>query len=175
MGIYKVIKGNLITLALNGQFDVIGHCTNAQCVMGGGVAVPMREVFRCNEYPMEDVSTRGDVNKLGQIDWGIHGIKDGELTGNYAYKLLPEEGYVAVVNMYGQYHYGMNHLDGVSKPLDYEALTLCMRKMNKIFKGMRIGFPYVIGCGLAGGVKNVVIEIIKREFKDCDVTMVNYN
>lgn len=94
------------------------------------------------------------------------------MTGESFYKELPKDGYVAAVNMYGQYNYGMNHTDGSSRPLDYEALTLCMRKMNMIFKGMKIGFPYVIGCGLAGGDKDVVINIIKKELKDCDVTLV---
>ena len=169
---YKEIKGDIIELALKGEFDVIGHCTNAMCVMGGGMAVPMRKVFNCNNYPMENISTRGDINKLGQIDWGIYGIQDGNLNGIYEYKSLPKKDFVAVVNMYGQYNYGYS--DG-KPPLDYEALRLCMRKMNFIFKGKRIGLPYVIGCGLAGGDKEIVIQMIKEEFCDCEVTMVNYN
>ena len=57
---------------------------------------------------------------------------------------------LVVVNSYTQYNYGKNHTDGVSKPLDYEALTMCMRKINHTFKGKRIGLPQ-IGAGLAGG------------------------
>lgn len=172
MGNYKEIKGDMIELALKGQFDVIGHCTNAMCVMGGGIAVPMKNMFMCNKYPMEELSTRGDINKLGQIDWGIHGIQNGNLNGNYEYKSLPRKDFVAVVNMYGQYNYGYSDN---KPPLDYEALRLCMRKMNFIFKGKKIGLPYVIGCGLAGGNKEFVTRMIKDEFFDCDVTMVNFS
>jgi hypothetical protein len=87
--------------------------------------------------------------------------------------------------------YGTNHTDGVSKPLDYEALTLCLRKINHIFKGLHIGLP-LIGCHLAGGVwdyeqlpegeqfdyitgrKKDVKTIIKQELKDMNVTIVHY-
>lgn len=65
MGNYREVEGDLIDLALKGEFNVIGHCTNAHCVMGGGIAVPMRQIFKCNEYPMENHSTKGDANKLG--------------------------------------------------------------------------------------------------------------
>jgi len=76
-----------------------------------------------------------------------------------------------VVNLYSQYHYGKNHKDGVKLPIDYEALTLGLRKMNHVFKGKRIGLPQ-IGCGLAGGDPIVVKKIIKNELKDCNVTVV---
>jgi len=62
--------------------------------------------------------------------------------------------------------------DGVSKPLDYEALTLCMRKINHIFKGKHIGLPGFIGGGLAGGDVSKIREIIKKELKDCKVSIV---
>jgi glycine/serine hydroxymethyltransferase len=47
-----------------------------------------------------------------------------------------------------------------------------MRKMNFQFSGLRIGLPYVIGCGLAGGDWNHIKTIIQNELKDCDVTIV---
>lgn len=175
MGKYNVANGNLITMALDGEFDVIGHCTNAMCLMGAGIAVSMKNIFKCDTYPLEDKSTRGDINKLGQIDWCSHKIENSFPTGDMVHKLLPGDGYLAVVNMYGQYNYGKNYLNGSDKPLDYEALALCMRKMNFQFSGLRIGLPYVIGCGLAGGDKNIVIDIIKKEFTDCDVTLVDFN
>lgn len=64
--------------------------------------------------------------------------------------------------------------DGVKNPLDYEALTLCMRKINHTFVGKKIGLPK-IGSNLAGGDWNIIKEIIKKELKDCDVTVVIYN
>jgi hypothetical protein len=64
--------------------------------------------------------------------------------------------------------------DGEQKPLDYDALILCLRKMNHIFKGKRIGLPQ-IGCGLARGNWAIVKELIINELKDCNVTVVIYN
>jgi len=59
------------------------------------------------------------------------------------------------------------------KPLDYEALTLCLRKINWVFSGKHIGLPK-IGAGLAGGDWEQIKQIIKNELNDCDVTVVIY-
>ena len=77
------------------------------------------------------------------------------------------------MNAYTQFNYGRNHADGDAKPLSYEALTLCMKKMNILFAGKHIGLPK-IGAGLAGGDWERIKEIIQRELKDCKVTVVNY-
>ena len=48
-----------------------------------------------------------------------------------------------------------------------------MRKINHIFKGKHIGLPW-LGTGLAGGSRKIVKQIIQRELKDCNITMVEY-
>lgn len=154
---YNEVYGDLIQLAKEGNFDVIAHGCNCMCQMGAGIAPQMVEAFGVNQYDLEQSYTRGDINKLGQIEWYV------EREGPIRY----------VVNAYTQYSYGRNHADGVSKPLDYEALTLCMRKINHRFKGLRIGLPQ-IGAGLAGGDWNRIKQIIQTELKDCDVTVVIY-
>jgi O-acetyl-ADP-ribose deacetylase (regulator of RNase III) len=123
--------------------------------MGAGMAVPMARNFGCSTYPLEDLSTRGDINKLGQIEWKKYPVSI--------------ENSVYVVNAYTQYN-----PNPLLKPLDYEALTLCMRKMNSIFRGMRIGLP-MIGAGLAGGDWERIKTIIQTELKDCDTTIVIFN
>ena len=75
-----------------------------------------------------------------------------------------------VINAYTQYYYGRNSLAS-HIPLDYDALTLCLRKINYIFKGKHIGLPQ-IGCGLAGGDWNLVKEIIQKELCDMNITIV---
>ena len=99
-------------------------------------------------------------------------------TGNGIRKSNPNDLYVGdilvtVVNAYTQYSYGRNHSDGVDKPIDYEALTLCLRKMNHNFKNLKIGLPK-IGSGLAGGEWEKIEKIIQKELRDCDITVVNY-
>ena len=175
---FKIDKGCLITKALNGEFDVIAHGCNCFCTQKSGIAVKMVDTFKTDSFPMEMLG-KGDINKLGQIDFMnfYKGKKDSLFHDEDWYfsfdrKEIPD---LVVVNAYTQYKYGSNHTDGVKKPLDYEALTLCMRKINHIFAGKHIGLPGLIGCGLAGGKEEIVKEIIKKELKDCDVTIVYLN
>lgn len=153
---YKEIEGNLITLAKEGMFDVIAHGCNCFCKMGRGIAPQMAEAFGCGPgrglYKLEGAIHIGDINKLGQIEYKPINIGPGET--------------VIVVNAYTQYHW-----DTQTKPFDYEAFIICVRKMNKLFKGLDIGLPQ-IGSHLAGGDWEVIKKIIKKELKDCKVTVV---
>lgn len=145
---YKEVYGNLITLAKNGEFDVIVHGCNCLSNMGAGLAPQMADAFGCDQFEMEKWGQ--DIQKLGCIDWenfvigknSIWNLKNSDNKEND-----PE---LSVVNAYTQYKYGRNHKDGIFRPIDYDALTLCFRKMNVIFKGKHIGVPQ-IGAGLAGG------------------------
>ena len=170
--LYQEIEGNLITFAREGMFNVITHGCNCLCNMKAGIAPQMAKEFGCDQFKMEGKEYVGNVNKLGTIDYQTMWFEDKKKWTQY-----PDEGgkwvthKLVVVNSYTQYSYGKNHADGVTKPLDYEALTLCLRKIGYIFKGQRIGLPQ-IGCGLAGGDWNIVKNIIQTELKDCDVTVV---
>ena len=171
----KIIEGDLIALAKQGHFDVITHGCNCWNQMGAGIAVAMKQNFSCDKFPMEHPNYRGDINKLGTIDYRIISLEiDKSIKIGNLNLLAPVFGTLAVVNSYTQYRYGRNHPDGVQKPVDYDAITLCMRKINHIFKGKSIGLPK-IGCGLAGGEWSVVRQIIERELVDMDVTIINFN
>ena len=191
------VDGDLIKLAKQGRFDVIVHGCNCFCQMGAGIAPQMAEAFGCDEFEKEiltyteyddvgdmyEVKTnnKGDINKLGTIDWEMQYLwfdhpmaKDGlavpmnhRTVGQLNTKCL------VVVNAYTQYKYGRNHKDGAVAPFDYEAFTLCMRKMNKVFEGSHIGMPK-IGAGLAGGSWQRIERIIDAELWSCEVTVVNY-
>lgn len=181
MGSYREIKGDLITLAINGEFDVISHGCNCFCQMGAGIAPQMGKAFNAHMFPLEAEVYKGDMNKLGSIDCGTTYVKGGAIT-----RALPFEAFgnhissddtqheLMVVNSYTQYGFGRNHKGGTNAPLDYEALTLCLRKINNRFKGKHIGLPQ-IGCGLAGGNWERVQYIIHDSLVDCDVTAVIYN
>lgn len=168
---FNYVDGDLIKLALSGKFDVIAHGCNCLSNMGAGLAPHMARTFGCDNFPMENLGA--DINKLGCIDYRTYvisksGIWDSKLDDN-----INEDPLLTVVNAYTQFRYGRNHADGDKNPLDYEALTLCMRKMNHRFKGKHIGLPK-IGAGLAGGDWNKIEDIIKKELKDCRVTIVNF-
>lgn len=156
---YKEIHGDLIKLAQKGKFDVIAHGCNIFATMGAGIAPLMAKNFGADKLPLEHPSLAGDVNKLGQIDY--------DTVGGQSHPML------TIVNCYTQQGFGRNHSNGSSKPIDYEALTLCMRKINHTFKGKHIGLPK-IGAGLAGGSWRKIKNIIKRELYSCNVTVVIY-
>jgi O-acetyl-ADP-ribose deacetylase (regulator of RNase III) len=175
------IEGDLIDLALKGNFDVIVHGCNCFCQMRNGLAPQMAKAFGCDKFSLElseyaneygdiiPTNNVGDVNKLGQIQYKIFGIKNEKVywivqVGSDIHKL-------AVVNAYTQFKYGTNHHDGDETPFDYEAFTLCMRKINHRFNGYKIGLPR-IGAGLAGGDWEIIKQIITKELKDCYVTIV---
>jgi len=142
----KEIKGNLITLAQQGKFHLITHGCNCFCKMSSGIAPQIKEAFP-NAWEADLRTSKGDFNKLGNYSFGFW----KELT---------------IINSYTQYNYNVTE-----KPLDYEALTMCMRKINHEWSGLSIGLPK-IGAGLAGGDWNKIKSIIERELKDMDVTIV---
>lgn len=159
---YKEVKGDLIEMAKQGKFHVIAHGCNCFCTMGAGIAPQMAKAFGCDMYPKENRKHKGDINKLGTIEGFPHQENTKDFVGMFA-----------VVNAYTQFGFGRNHAGGVDTPLDYEALTLCLRKINYNFEGLDVGLPK-IGCGLAGGDWKKVKKIIKEELKDCNVTIVIY-
>jgi O-acetyl-ADP-ribose deacetylase (regulator of RNase III) len=166
---YSEINGDLITLANAGTFEVITHGCNCHCTMGAGIAPQMAKAFRCDTFEMEDEEHKGDINKLGTIDYELLYFSNWDKK----FQKYPDDGdqilyKLYVVNSYTQYNYGTD-----SRPLDYDALTLCLRKINFTFKGKHIGLPQ-IGAGLAGGNWNRIQSIIQQELKDCRVTVVIY-
>ena len=195
---YQEIQGDLIRLAKQGTFDVITHGCNCFCTMGAGIAPQMADAFGCDEFKMEIESyidytedgldfkvktkNKGDINKLGTIDyqhqylWFEHpAVTEPGVAYPMNSKSPGQPGVkdIIVVNSYTQYNYGKNHKDGVAKPIDYEALALCLRKINKTFTGKHIGLPK-IGAGLAGGDWNRIKNIIQTELKDMQVSVVIY-
>lgn len=169
--------GNLIELALAGEFDVIAHGCNCFCRMGAGLAPKMAAVFGCDKFPMENLNHSGDINKLGTIDYSFLYVKDGEdpliefprdplLKVADPQLLLGGWKKLIVVNCYTQYYPG--------KDLDYGALEMCMYKLRHKFKGLKFGLPK-IGAGLAGGTWEYISEIINNQFQGEHVTVVEYN
>jgi len=176
------IKGDLIKLAQQGEFDVIVQGNNYFCVQGAGLAPQMVKAFGTDKFPMERDLYKGDINKLGCIDFRairrVHDRKNessyfGSFNSIYVKSFEENEKVLYVVNAYTQYGFGRNHSNGTENPVDYDAVTMVMRKINHEFKGKHIGLPR-IGAGLAGGDWNKIKGIILRELTDCDVTLVEY-
>lgn len=158
------VKGDLISLAKAGTYDVIAHGCNSFCTQTRGVAKQFASAFSTadpNIYKLEGPRFKGDINKLGQIEFRTH-----ILAHNPIKSVQPQS--LVVVNAYTQYRYGTKEAN-----IDYDALRLCLRKMNVRFKGKHIGLPK-IGSDLAGGDWQIIERMIKQELKDCSTTVVLY-
>lgn len=151
MPINKVVKGDLIKMAKQGNFDVIAHGCNCFCTMGAGIAKRIKEEFP-SAYIADCQTVKGDKSKLGQFTMVV--IND----------------YLDVWNMYTQYNYGGKN------PISYYGITRSFLQLNDFYKGcgVRIGIPK-IGSGLAGGDWGIIEEIINGCTPDIDITLVEYD
>lgn len=153
------ITGDLISLAKEGVYDVIAHGCNCFNTQSKGIAREFATTFNTadpNLYRLEHARFRGDINKLGQIEFRHHTLQSDKSKS------------VIVVNAYTQYKYGTQQIN-----IDYDALRLCLRKINHRFKGKHVGLP-AIGAGLSGGDWSIIERIIVKELFDCKVTVVLY-
>jgi O-acetyl-ADP-ribose deacetylase (regulator of RNase III) len=150
-------RGNL----LDSNCDIIVHQVNCQGVMGSGIAKQIRdkwpEVFtRYQEYMNYfwnmGIATSSE-HYLGQMQ--LIKVEDGKWVANFFSqdKYLPR---------------GICHTD-------YEAFRICCKKLKSniddyaILKKVTIGFPYKIGCGLAGGDWSIISKIIEEELSEYNV------
>lgn len=145
----KEVWGDLITLAKEGQFDVIVHGCNSFCSMGNGIAKSIKLSFP--EAFMADCKTlKGDKNKLGTYT-------HVKVKNNIGGELI-------VVNAYTQYQFwGLK--DGQKDLFEYDSFTLILEKLNIEFSSHYFGFP-LIGCGLAHGNEDRILAMIEQELGD---------
>lgn len=140
--------GDLIQLALAGQFDVIVHGCNCFCTMGAGIAKQIKATFPA-AYDADCQTSKGARAKLG------------------TYSSATVEG-ITIVNAYTQYHWR-----GSGQKSDYGAIRSCLAKVAADFPNARIGLPK-IGAGLAGGDWETILRIIREELGETDTTVVHY-
>ena len=148
----KTIRGDLIQLALAGQFDVIVHGCNCQCAMGYGVAKAIKLAFP-EAYDADRRTAKGERSKLGTISHATVTRDGRELT---------------IVNGYTQFHWR-----GGGVLADYDALRGVMRAVKQQFSGQRIGYPK-IGAGSAKGDWKIISAIIDEELAGEDHTLVEF-
>jgi O-acetyl-ADP-ribose deacetylase (regulator of RNase III) len=148
----NTVEGDLITLALDGQFDVIVHGCNCFCTMGAGIARAILDEFP-EAYAADLVTVKGDRNKLGDFSYAT--VKRGDHT-------------ITIVNGYTQFQF-----HGESVLVDYDAVQKLFKKVKKQFSGKRIGYPK-IGAGLAGGDWEKISRIIEEELAGEEHSLVLY-
>lgn len=143
--------GNL----LDSQAQVIAHQTNCLGLMGAGVALAIRQ-----KWP--------DVFKKYQHYCRVE-EEPSALLGKAQPVRVSENQFV--MNLFGQLGVRSN----VSKKLtNYIALETAMQWTALWMKSQgftSIAMPYMIGCGLAGGNWDTVLDIIHRVFDNTTITV----
>ncbi len=134
----KIIKGDLIAMAKNNEFDIIVHGCNCFNAMGAGVALQI-----ANNFPdaklADDETVRGDAGKLGTYTIGMHGR-------------------LVILNAYTQYSTVTRDGQDV---FEYNSFQRVLEKIFTRFGCWRIGLP-MIGMGLAGGDPAKIIPMIEN-------------
>lgn len=133
----NIVKGDLLAMGKNNEFDIIMHGCNCFNVMGGGIAMQVSTQFPDAKLA-DDETVRGDAGKLGSYTIGM----DGRLV---------------ILNCYTQY--------GISREgrdvFEYNAFERVLDKIAMRFGKWRIGMP-LIGMGLAGGNPDRIIPVIEQ-------------
>lgn len=140
----KIIKGDLIDLAMLGQFDVIIHGCNCFCSMDAGIAKTIKKIFP-EAYSADYETQKGSRQKMGTISFA---------------EIQYQQRTIVVVNGYTQYHW-----EGAGVLVDYAAVRSVMNDVKKKFGGKRIGYP-LIGAGLAKGDWEIISKIIVEELRE---------
>ncbi|OYX41996.1 MAG: phosphatase [Rhodobacterales bacterium 32-67-9] len=131
-------SGDLVDLALGGEFDVIVHGCNCFHTMGAGIAKLIRARFP-EACAADKATSYGSADKLGTTS-----------------SALVERGNVRfhVENAYTQHHW-----KGPGIRADYPAIKACFEAVARDHYGARIGYP-MIGAGLARGDWSIIAPLI---------------
>lgn len=143
------VKGDLIKMAIAGEFDMIIHGCNCFHAMGAGIAKQIARSFPIAEQVDKQMTRRGDIKKLS------------EYTVAHIFQKL------FVINLYTQYHPGPD--------FNIAALDLGLYKLTKSFNEidkLRIGVPW-IGCGIGGGNMQEVARVFDK-YSSLNLTIVEY-
>lgn len=150
----KEVNGNLLTYP---GIQVIGHQTNCLGAFGKGFALQVKQKYPYvyETYNKYCKSQSDKHNLLGTIQ--VLKIDDGK--------------YIA--NLFGEYSFCESiapyEKGGKPRHTDYDALWECFRRLHiwMVLNDIKtVGVPNLIGCGLAGGSKTIVRQLIEDEFGD---------
>jgi O-acetyl-ADP-ribose deacetylase (regulator of RNase III) len=156
----KHVIGDIITLTIEGIFDVLIHGCNCFNTMGAGLALQIKKRLP-EAYSADLITIKGDKNKLGNYSRAniVRGIN-----------------HFTVINAYTQYNYGRK---GVY--INYDAMDNIFKNLGQTFRTLltikgtpelRIAYPK-IGATLGGGDWDLIYnEIIIPRLSGCDHTLV---
>jgi O-acetyl-ADP-ribose deacetylase (regulator of RNase III) len=127
----KIIEGSL----LDSDCQYIAHQCNCYSRHGAGLASALFKAFPWADVYAKRSESRNDVSLFGSIT--IHGD--------------PKRNQRYVINIYGQLKPGKPSRGSDSPESRLEAFDKALGQIAESPELKSIGFPYGIGCGLAGG------------------------
>lgn len=137
----KEVHGNLLMQPV----DIIAHQTNCTGVMGAGIALQIKKsLLTSEEYNKY-------VNLCKQRGAGLLGKT----------QLLKTPDGRTIANCFGE-----NIPTGKGKDTDYDALMCAVTIIRDYAKerGLTVGVPGLMGCGLAGGDWHIVKDMLYKLF-----------
>ena len=154
----KYVSGDILTPdnSEKNQGIVVCHQVNCKGVMGAGLAKQVRVKFPGVYRVYKEKCDAFGSENLGSVQFC---------------SCLCDAGYI-IANVFGQDRYGRD-----KQYTDYNALRKAFRYIAQAFPNDAIRIPYLMGCGLAGGDWNIVLQIINEELVDkgCCVEIWKFN
>lgn len=151
----KTIQGDILTLAEQGNFDVIVHGSNCVNSMKGALATLIKENYPAVVAADDQTANVSVEKKLGTVS-GANVTAYG--TGHH----------FTIINGYTQ-----ANLRGAGMLVDYDAIRSVFRIIKKNFPGKRIAYPK-IGAGGGRGDWDTIEAIINEELAGEDHTLVEF-
>lgn len=156
----EIVNGDL----LKSDLPVIAHQTNCLGVMGAGIAKSIKNKWNDVFIQYKNLCTNviDKHNLLGKIQL----CATNDIPIKY------------VVNLFGEYSFTESVAPYEHRHTDYDALrnTLTVLKEKLVFLDFdKVGIPYKLGCGLAGGDwDGVVYPMLQEIFNDNTITLYIY-
>ena len=146
----KEINGDL----LDAKEGIICHQTNFFGVMGGGIALAIKEKLLDEQQYKHYQNVCAKSGSLLLCD----------------VLMIPIRPRLEVANCFCQNEYP----DAQGCLTNYGAMSMCFKrvKSHAITAGLPILLPGYMGCGIAGGEWGIVKDIIEQSFADLDCTIV---
>lgn len=156
----EIVNGDL----LKADLPVIAHQTNCLGVMGAGIAKSIKNKWNNVFIQYKSLCTNiiDKHNLLGKIQ--LCATNDTPIK--------------YIVNLFGEYSFTESVAPYENRHTDYDALrnALTVLKEKLVFLDFdKVGIPYKLGCGLAGGNwDGVVYPMLQEIFNDNTITLYIY-
>lgn len=156
----EIVNGDLF----KSDLPIIAHQTNCLGVMGAGIAKSIKNKWNNVFIQYKNLCTNviDKHNLLGKIQ--LCATNDTPIK--------------YIVNLFGEYSFTKSVTPYENRHTDYDALrnALTVLKEKLVFLGFdKVGIPYKLGCGLAGGDwEGVVYPMLQEIFNDNTITLYIY-